>query len=283
MAPLTGASMAATSGDWLWSPEHDSYYKTLYGADGSYRYMWPSGHTPRLSPQSSTPTIGAVYADMRSYDRCYQRLDTPRSSTSTPDSSISDLSASVPITHSPSNPIDRPKVPTYVLRYQRFPIEWRTVPDPDVYRIAQNLPPDSYYSPSHQGPVLWRPPSAHYVMGFCDYEYCYDPYCIETQYETQGFRDDLKHHEDQDKNGNMRDGDKAANYNPMESVTQPLQPDFNEDYIVVYPFGLDFQAPGVQWLSEPAAPPSSVLDDRIFITELLAYLTSTLYIDKSRL
>ncbi|KAH7091532.1 Alpha/Beta hydrolase protein [Paraphoma chrysanthemicola] len=69
----------------------------------------------------------------------------------------------------------------------------------------------------------------------------------------------------------------------MESVTQLSQPEFNKDHVVVYPLGLDVQDPGIQWLSDPAAPPSSVLDDRIFISELLAHLTSTLCIDESRI
>lgn len=38
-----------------------------------------------------------------------------------------------------------------------------------------------------------------------------------------------------------------------------------------------------QWLSDPAAPPSSVLDDRIFVTEILNNLTSILCIDESRI
>ncbi|KAH7397165.1 hypothetical protein BKA66DRAFT_508956 [Pyrenochaeta sp. MPI-SDFR-AT-0127] len=69
----------------------------------------------------------------------------------------------------------------------------------------------------------------------------------------------------------------------MESITELSKPAFNKDHIVVYPLGLDFQAPGIQWLSDPAAPPSSVLDDRIFITEILDHLESTLCIDKTRI
>ena len=38
----------------------------------------------------------------------------------------------------------------------------------------------------------------------------------------------------------------------------------------------------MQWLGDPAAPTSSVIDDRIFIAELLTQLTSTLCIDESR-
>jgi hypothetical protein len=30
----------------------------------------------------------------------------------------------------------------------------------------------------------------------------------------EGFRDDLKHHEDQDKNGNMKDGDNVGAHSP---------------------------------------------------------------------
>lgn len=38
----------------------------------------------------------------------------------------------------------------------------------------------------------------------------------------------------------------------------------------------------MQWLSDPIAPPSSTLDDRIFISELLDHLSSTLCLDERR-
>ncbi|KAF2848041.1 carbohydrate esterase family 1 protein [Plenodomus tracheiphilus IPT5] len=67
----------------------------------------------------------------------------------------------------------------------------------------------------------------------------------------------------------------------MESVTEMSKPAFNKDYVVVYPQGLDVQAPG--WLSDPLAPPSSVLDDRIFANEILDHLASHFCIDESRI
>lgn len=57
-----------------------------------------------------------------------------------------------------------------------------------------------------------NPPRSHSLSnvdawsGYCDYCGCQDPQCIERQIAKRGFRDDLRHHEDQDKNGNMRDG-----------------------------------------------------------------------------
>ncbi|KAI8934050.1 hypothetical protein NX059_008816 [Plenodomus lindquistii] len=69
----------------------------------------------------------------------------------------------------------------------------------------------------------------------------------------------------------------------MESVTELSKPAFNTDYVVAYPQALDVQAPGIQWLSDPLAPPSSILDDRIFATEILDYLTTHLCIDESRI
>ncbi|CBX91904.1 hypothetical protein LEMA_P046100.1 [Plenodomus lingam JN3] len=66
----------------------------------------------------------------------------------------------------------------------------------------------------------------------------------------------------------------------MESVTELSKPAFNKDYVVVYPQGLAVQSPG--WLSDPLAPPSSVVDDRIFATEILDHLTSHFCIDESR-
>ncbi len=38
----------------------------------------------------------------------------------------------------------------------------------------------------------------------------------------------------------------------------------------------------MQWLGDPAAPSSSVIDDRIFVAELLTHVTSTLCVDESR-
>ncbi|KAJ4290308.1 hypothetical protein N0V90_010524 [Kalmusia sp. IMI 367209] len=69
----------------------------------------------------------------------------------------------------------------------------------------------------------------------------------------------------------------------MESITKLSTPHFNEDYVVVYPEGLNYKSPGQQWLGDPEAPPSSIVDDRIFVTELLDHLTSTLCIDESRI
>lgn len=42
--------------------------------------------------------------------------------------------------------------------------------------------------------------------------YCGDPFCVEEQLVTQGYRDDLRHHENQDKNGNMKDGDNVGRH-----------------------------------------------------------------------
>ncbi|KAF2126372.1 carbohydrate esterase family 1 protein [Dothidotthia symphoricarpi CBS 119687] len=64
----------------------------------------------------------------------------------------------------------------------------------------------------------------------------------------------------------------------MEAITGLSTPAFNKNAIVVYPEGLN-----QQWLSDPSAPPSSVLDDRIFITEILNSVSSTLCIDESRI
>lgn len=64
----------------------------------------------------------------------------------------------------------------------------------------------------------------------------------------------------------------------MERITNLSAPYFNKDYIVAYPEGID-----IQWLGDPAAPASSVVDDRIFASELLDYLTSNFCIDESRI
>ncbi|RYO99104.1 hypothetical protein DL763_001705 [Monosporascus cannonballus] len=69
----------------------------------------------------------------------------------------------------------------------------------------------------------------------------------------------------------------------MERITGLSTPEFNKDAIVVYPQGLDVREPGVQWLGDPAAPPSSEIDDRVFANELIDSLTSSLCIDESRI
>ncbi|CAN9262045.1 unnamed protein product [Alternaria alternata] len=69
----------------------------------------------------------------------------------------------------------------------------------------------------------------------------------------------------------------------MEVISELSNPTFNPNTIVVYPEGMNVQAPGVQWLGDPLAPTSSVIDDRIFVDELLSHLTSTLCIDESRI
>lgn len=50
------------------------------------------------------------------------------------------------------------------------------------------------------------------TTGMCDYPGCADVYCIETQLRIQGFRDDVRKHLDDDKNGNERDGDNVGGH-----------------------------------------------------------------------
>ncbi|KAH7139138.1 Alpha/Beta hydrolase protein [Dendryphion nanum] len=69
----------------------------------------------------------------------------------------------------------------------------------------------------------------------------------------------------------------------MELVTNLSSPYFNKDAIVVYPEGLDFQPPGQQWLGDVEAPPSSVIDDRVFANEIIDSVTSSFCIDESRI
>jgi poly(3-hydroxybutyrate) depolymerase len=60
-------------------------------------------------------------------------------------------------------------------------------------------------------------------------------------------------------------------------------PYFNHDAIAVYPEGLDYKTPGHQWLGDPEAPPSSVVDDREFVKDVLDSLMSTFCIDENRI
>ncbi|KAF3042890.1 hypothetical protein E8E12_004418 [Didymella heteroderae] len=69
----------------------------------------------------------------------------------------------------------------------------------------------------------------------------------------------------------------------MEKISELSNPEFNKATIVAYPEGMDVQSPGVQWLGDPLAPNSSVIDDRIFVSELLSHLEATLCIDEARI
>jgi len=69
----------------------------------------------------------------------------------------------------------------------------------------------------------------------------------------------------------------------MEKISELSNPDFNKDTIIAYPEGMNVQSPGVQWLGDPLAPNSTVIDDRIFVSELLSHLSSTLCIDETRI
>lgn len=89
----------------------------------------------------------------------------------------------------------------------------------------------------------------------------------------------------------------------MERISSFSNPTFNPNAIVAYPEGLNVQDPGVrlqthkqqakpnsptnapqvQWLGDPLAPNSTTIDDRLFISELLLHLTTTLCIDTSRI
>ncbi|EOA84373.1 hypothetical protein ACJQWK_01296 [Exserohilum turcicum] len=68
----------------------------------------------------------------------------------------------------------------------------------------------------------------------------------------------------------------------MEKITQLSDPAFNPDAVVVYPQGMNVQPPGVQFLGDPMAPTSNVIDDRVFVDEILTNLTSTLCIDEKK-
>ncbi|KAF2463659.1 alpha/beta-hydrolase [Lindgomyces ingoldianus] len=64
----------------------------------------------------------------------------------------------------------------------------------------------------------------------------------------------------------------------IEQVTQFSDPEINEDYIAVYPEGLNNV-----WLGDPGAPNSTVIDDRPFISDLLSTLESMLCVDTRRI
>lgn len=102
---------------------------------------------------------------------------------------------------------------TYELTYHGYgtsfvysSIPFREIPGSS--RIAVSKPTGFILQPTRP----FRTPSPHHTMGYCDHDRCQDPCCIQTQIRMYGFRDDLRHHEDQDKNGNMQDGDNVGGH-----------------------------------------------------------------------
>jgi hypothetical protein len=74
--------------------------------------------------------------------------------------------------------------------------------------------PCATYSYVSVPPRPHRPPTMDDNTGYCTYCGCQDPHCVERQLAERGLRDDLRHHEDQDKNGNMKDGDSVGGHSP---------------------------------------------------------------------
>ena len=69
----------------------------------------------------------------------------------------------------------------------------------------------------------------------------------------------------------------------QEKISDLSNPDFTKATITAYPEGMASQPPGVHWLGDPLGPNSTVIDDRIFMAELLHHLSSTLCIDEARI
>lgn len=64
----------------------------------------------------------------------------------------------------------------------------------------------------------------------------------------------------------------------IEEITRLSDPDSNQNFIAVYPEGINNV-----WLGDPGAPNSSVVDDRPFITDLLDKIESEICVDTSRI
>ncbi|KAH7081264.1 hypothetical protein BKA63DRAFT_205094 [Paraphoma chrysanthemicola] len=213
MAP-TGHAARCISHDWELSPTHHQYFRCLEGGDGQRKFMWAHGYKP---VNDRTPEYGAIYICPPRCDIYYERIDPPGAS-ATQDSFTSESAAKEPPYHFEGQA--RLKEAVYDTKLTVFPIGWEAEPLRMAERHLQPLrsyplqeiaAKATYAQPDR----LWRPPSAFYVKGYCDHLRCRDPYCIEVQYQKLGFRDDLRHHEDDDKNGNMSDGDNAGGHSAV--------------------------------------------------------------------
>lgn len=174
--------------DWIWSAQHDSWYRSLTVHGHANKYIWHDsyrptqpGSLPTQQPQrwsTPSPKFGPAKrkAAFKQYILDVAHLSQPGwGGTSIPFTEIPESSR---VAYTIGN------------RYILHPMRW------------------------------FREPSKWYAEGYCDHHACNDPNCIQNQYKKykkykkNGWRDDLRHHEDQDKNGNMRDGDKVGEHCP---------------------------------------------------------------------
>ncbi|KAH7397258.1 hypothetical protein BKA66DRAFT_437831 [Pyrenochaeta sp. MPI-SDFR-AT-0127] len=178
------ASATALFSDWIWSQPHRNYYKVRTLPDGSF----DSFHD---SSQSSSQ-----YHPIRD---------------------LSEASFSARATTSPS------AVPrtTGVVPYHNLYYGQSSVPLSESFGPIPTQATHTNSAASSHGFLLsstQHHTASYRIMGKCDHPKCKDQYCIETQYEKRGFRDDLRHHEDDDKNGSMKDGDNVGGHMGFRAV-----------------------------------------------------------------
>lgn len=183
--------------EWIFNEQHCSWHRFLTCPGHACKYVWPDTYRPAqpgLSPYeqprlwaASVSTPGPVGNQLAPKQYSLELSDFTRPGP---------VRSSIPFEDIPvSSRVAYTKTDRYVLHPMRY----------------------------------FRLPSESYSAGYCDHHACNDPRCIENQYlkysryRKYGWRDDLRHHEDQDKNGNMRDGDKVGEHCP------PTADDAEED------------------------------------------------------
>jgi hypothetical protein len=201
--------------DWKWDARKQSYCRVLSSHAGPEKYIWPNTYRPGLlNPPEDPSRLPHEYAILQHILKCsFTDTVSPRTSDQNQqylNYRLASLYDSLSAAKQQST-----KSTTYELTFNRIPgrpslvsssVTYREIPDSS--RIADEDSSRYLLLPTRS----FRTPSPYYNMGYCDHDRCQDASCIETQYQKYGFRDDLRHHEDQDKNGNMKDGDNVGGH-----------------------------------------------------------------------
>jgi hypothetical protein len=186
---MATAADAVTYSAWIWSAPHDDYYIASRRPDGTFSYIFAKSLQPSQTTKSSTSSAVA---------QC------------TPNKYVAPIAISwfrctyLTTYHSSNQQL------YFSTGYQSTPASSAilTYPEPQSSTPRNAVNSRSSSTDTHHPPTSISVTARYYprAMGYCDYPYCQDAYCIETQMAEKGIRDDLRHHEDEDKNGNMGDG-----------------------------------------------------------------------------
>jgi hypothetical protein len=202
--------------DWTWDERRQSYCRVLSSRAEPAKYIWPDTYRPGLypNPPENPSPLPHEYTILQPI---FNRSPADTILTRTSDRNKQYRNYRVPSLYNSLSAAKQQstKATAYELTFNRYPdrpslvsssVKFREIPASS--RIAAEGPNRYTLQPTR----AFRIPSPDHEMGYCDHDRCQDADCIETQYRIYGFRDDLRHHEDQDKNGNMKDGDNVGGH-----------------------------------------------------------------------